>query len=120
MKSEVVNHIDFANAILKNEKKLKANQEFIIAWGNIKYGSFKQIKDTSENITLEKLMNSLDNANRTISIVRYWIFHSNYESGLALNRELLGMIHSLSVGEEELARFETYFMFWDTFAQQST
>ena len=30
LKSEVGNRIDFANAILKNEKKLKANQEFII------------------------------------------------------------------------------------------
>ena len=28
---EVGNHIDFANAILKNEKNLKVNQEYIIA-----------------------------------------------------------------------------------------
>ena len=37
LKSEVGNSIDFENAILKNES-FKANQEFIIAWGNIKYG----------------------------------------------------------------------------------
>ena len=35
MNSEVSNRLDFANAILKNEKK-KANQECIIALGNIK------------------------------------------------------------------------------------
>ena len=31
LKSEVGNRIDFTNAILKNEKKLKADQECIIA-----------------------------------------------------------------------------------------
>ena len=36
LKSKVGNCIDFANAILKNEKSLKVNQEFIIAWGNKK------------------------------------------------------------------------------------
>ena len=30
LKSKMGNRIDFANAILKNEKKLKANQDFII------------------------------------------------------------------------------------------
>ena len=31
LKSKMGNHIDFANAILKNEKNLKANQECIIS-----------------------------------------------------------------------------------------
>ena len=31
LKSKIGNRIDFANAISKNEKKLKANQAFIIA-----------------------------------------------------------------------------------------
>ena len=35
-KSKVGNRIDFSNAILENEKNLKANQEFIIARENIK------------------------------------------------------------------------------------
>ena len=40
LKSKVGNHIDFENAISKNEKKLKANKECIIARGNIKNGIF--------------------------------------------------------------------------------
>ena len=44
-----------------------------------------------------------------ISVVRYWIFDSNYEKALVLNRELLDMICALSVDEEEVAEFETVF-----------
>ena len=36
LNSEVGNGIDFENVILINEKKLKANQECIIVWVNIK------------------------------------------------------------------------------------
>ena len=32
----------------------------------------------SEDITLVQLMDSLGNVNHAISIVWYWIFHSNY------------------------------------------
>ena len=38
LKSKMGNSIDFANDISKNERKLKANQECIIARGNIKCG----------------------------------------------------------------------------------
>ena len=36
LKNKAGNPIDFANAILKKEKNLEANQECIIALGNIK------------------------------------------------------------------------------------
>ena len=40
LNSKMGNTIDIENTILKNEKKLKANKECIIARGNIKNGIF--------------------------------------------------------------------------------
>ena len=54
-------------------------------------------------------MNSLGNVNHAISVVGYWIFDSNYKIALVLNRELLDMICAQSVGEEQVAVFETVF-----------
>ena len=54
-------------------------------------------------------MDSLGNLNRAISVVRYWIFDSNYKKALVLNRELLGIICDQSVCEEQAAKFETVF-----------
>ena len=54
-------------------------------------------------------MYSLGNVNHAISIVGYWIFDSNYEKSLLLNRESLDMIFALSVGEEQVSVFETVF-----------
>ena len=54
-------------------------------------------------------MNSLGNVNHYISVLGYWIFDSNYEKALVLNIELLDMICAPSVGEEEVAEFETVF-----------
>ena len=54
-------------------------------------------------------MDSLGNVNHAISVVGYWIFDSNYEKTLVLNRESLDMICALSVGEEQIAEFETVF-----------
>ena len=47
--------------------------------------------------------------NHDISVVGYWIFDSNYEKALVLNRELLDKICAPSVGEEQVAEFETVF-----------
>ena len=54
-------------------------------------------------------MNSLGNVNHYISVLGYWIFDSNYEKALVLNIELLDMNFALSVGEEQVAEFETVF-----------
>ena len=51
----------------------------------------------------------IGNVNHAISIVGYWIFDSNYEKSLVLNRESLDMICAPSVGEEQVAVFETVF-----------
>ena len=47
--------------------------------------------------------------NHAISVVGNWIFDSNYEKELFLNRASLNMICALSVGEEQDAIFETVF-----------
>ena len=54
-------------------------------------------------------MDSLGNVNNAISGVGYWIFDSNYEKSLELNRESLDMICAPSIGEEQSAKFETVF-----------
>ena len=81
----MVNPIDFANAILKNEKK----GELKVYYSLIKYnnkGSYDILTDISENFTLVQLIDSLGNINRAISVVGYWIFESNYKRELELNR----------------------------------
>ena len=59
--------------------------------------------------TLVQLMNYLGNLNNAISVVGYWIFHSKYKRALLLNRESLDMIFALSVGEEQVSKFELVF-----------
>ena len=51
-------------------------------------------------------MDSLGNINNSISVVGSWIFDSNYERALVLNKESLDMIFATSIGEEQAARFE--------------
>ena len=63
-------------------------------------GSYDILTDISEHVTLVKLMDYLVNVNHAISFVGYWIFDSNYERALVLNRESLDMIFALSVGKE--------------------
>ena len=72
-------------------------------------GSCDILTYISEHVTLVQLIYSLGNVNRAISVVGYWIFDSNYEKELVLNRELLDMICALSVGEEQVSEFETVF-----------
>ena len=67
------------------------------------------MEDISANFTLVQLMDSLGNVNHAISVVGNWIFDSNYEKALFLNRASLDMICAQSVGEEQDAVFETVF-----------
>ena len=54
-------------------------------------------------------MDSLGNVNRAISIVGYCIFDSNYEKELCLPQESLDVICYPSVGEEQVATFQSIF-----------
>ena len=71
-----------------------------------KMGDYKILEDISANVTLVQLMDSLGNANHAISVVGSWIFDSNYEITLVLNKASLDMICAPSVGEEQDAMFE--------------
>ena len=52
-------------------------------------------------------MDSLGNVNYAISVVGKWLFDSNYEKSLVLNRASLDMICAPSIGEEQAAKLET-------------
>ena len=82
------NCIDFADAILKNEKKIKGEPR--VYYSLKKYrnmGSYDILTDIREHVTLVQLMDYLGNFNHAISVVVYWIFDSNHEKELVLNRE---------------------------------
>ena len=99
-KSELVNCIDFENAILKNEKTIKIKPRVYYSLRIYKkMGSYDILKHISEHVTLVQLMDSLGNVNHAISVFWYWIFDSNYEKSLVLYRESLDMFYSPSVGE---------------------
>ena len=55
-------------------------------------GYFDILNDISEHVTLVQLMESLGNVNHASSVVGYWIFDSNYEKSLVLNRKSLDII----------------------------
>ena len=71
--------------------------------------SYDILTDISKHVTLVQLIDSLGNVNHAISVVGCWIFDSNYEKSLVLNRELLDTICAPSVGEKQVAVFETLF-----------
>ena len=107
LKSEVGNRIDFSNDIMLNNKINKG--EARVHYKLIKYkkkGDYKILEDISANVTLVQLMDSLVNLNRAISVIGSWIFDSNYERALVLNKASLDMICAPSVGEEQYAMFE--------------
>ena len=94
------NCIDFANSILKNEKIIQSKPR--VYYSLVKYkqkGSYDFLEDISKDVTLVQLMDSLGNVNHTISVVGYWIFDSNYEKSLVVNRSSLDMICAPCVGE---------------------
>ena len=49
-------------------------------------GEYKILEDISANVTLVQFMDSIGNVNRAISVVGNWIFDSNYEIALVLNK----------------------------------
>ena len=107
MESEVGNRIHFANEIMLNNKR--NNGEARVHYQLIKYkkmGDYKILEDISANVTLFQLMDSIGNMNHAISVVGNWIFDSNYEIALVLNRASLDMSCAPSVGEEQNAIFE--------------
>ena len=63
-----------------------------------KISKYKILEDISEKVILVQLMDSWGNMNRAISVVGKWIFDSNYEKLLVLNRESLDMSSAPSVG----------------------
>ena len=67
------------------------------------------LEDISIHVTLVQLMDSLRNVIHAISVVDYWIFESNYEKELVLNRALLDIICPPYVGKEQAAKFELVF-----------
>ena len=85
----------------RGEQKLHYNQE-----KKKKKGEYYILNKISANVTLVQLMDSLGNVNHDISVVGSWIFDSNYERELVLNKESLDMICASSVGEEQAACFE--------------
>ena len=110
LNSEVGNLIDYANDILKNKRRNEG--EVRVHYNLIKYNKMHEyniLEDISENFTLVQLMDSLVNVNHAISVVGNWIFDSNYEKSLVLNRALLDMICAPSVGEKQDAKFESVF-----------
>ena len=116
LKSEVGNHIEYANEIMLNRKRNKG--ETRVHYKLMKYkkmGEYKILEDISESVTLVQLMDSLVNVNHAISVVGSWIFESNYEKALVLNKAPLDMICAPSVGEEQATKFEKFIMLSDTF-----
>ena len=85
----------------KSEQKLYYNQE-----KKKKKGEYDIFNDITTNVTLVQLMDSLVNNNHDISVVGSWIFDSNYDKSLVLNRASLYMICASSIGEEQAACFE--------------
>ena len=76
------------NDILKKNKRNKGEPK--VHYNLIEYKKmceYKILEDISENVTLDQLMDSLGNVNHAISVVGKWIFDSNYEKPLILNRE---------------------------------
>ena len=71
-----------------------------------KMGDYEILENISANVTLVQLMDSLGNVNHDISVVGSWIFDSNYERALVLNKASLDMICAPYVGEEQAAKFE--------------
>ena len=73
--SKMGNCIDFANAILKNENKIKGEPKVYYSPRKYKMkGSYYIPTDIIENFTLVQLMDYLGNVNHHISVVEYWIF----------------------------------------------
>ena len=67
------------------------------------------MEDISANVTLVQLMDSIGNVYHSISVVGNWVFESNHERSLVLNKASLDMICAPSEDEEQNAIFERFF-----------
>ena len=85
----------------KGDQKLYYNQE-----KNEKKGNYDIFNDITKNVTLVQLMDSLGDVNNAICVVGSWIFDSNYEKALVLNRASLDMICASSIDEEQAGCFK--------------
>ena len=98
----MVTCIDFANTILMDETFFKGEQKVYYSMSNNKMRDyFYLLTYISEHVTLVQLMDSLGNANHYISVPGYWIFNSDYENALVLNRESLETICAPYIGEKK-------------------
>ena len=100
LKSEVGNRIHFATDIMQNKKINKG--ETRVHYSLMKYkkkGEYDILENISANVTLVQLMDLLGNLNHAISVVGSWIFDSNDEISLVLNKASLDMICAPYVGE---------------------
>ena len=84
----------FSNDILKNNKRNKGEARVFKMIKYKKKGLYNILKDISVNFYLVKLMDSSGIVNNYSSVVGNWIFDSNYEKSLVLNRASLVMICS--------------------------
>ena len=89
---------------MKVEQNLQYN---LTIWRENNY--FDILNDTSEDVTLVQLMESLVNVNHDISVVGYFIFDSIYNKALFLTQELLDIICSTFIGGELVAMFRSAF-----------
>ena len=109
LQTEIFNiRIHFSNSIISNRRKIKGEQNLqynLTIWK--KNDDFDILNDVSEYITLVHLMDPVGNFNHAISIVRYYIFDSNYKKALFLTQELLDIICSIYIGEELVATFQS-------------
>ena len=64
---------------MTNKMHLKSEQYLRYKLNIRKEGTFYLLNNICENVTLVQLMEKLVNWNHAISIVRSWIFDSNYE-----------------------------------------
>ena len=77
---EFKNRIHFANASMKNKRRIEGEQNLqynLTIWK--KNDAFDILNDISEDVTLVQLMDSPGNVNNAISILGHWIFDSNNE-----------------------------------------
>ena len=79
------NRIDFPNAILKGKKLQREPKVYYSLRKYKKKDSYDILTDISEHFSLVH-MDYLGNLNCAISVVGYWMFDSNYERPLVLNR----------------------------------
>ena len=99
--------IEFYTDIIKDQVRTPGEQHLRYNIKMKKQVSFDIIRDISDNVTLVQLMDSADNFDHAVSIVRYWIFESNYKKALPLTLDSLNIICSLSKEEGVFTIFET-------------